>query len=66
MKERGIDCYDLGRIGPGIRSSNSVCEFKRYSGGEERVYNGEWIYTNKKWTEYLYAFYLSKKGIDRF
>ena len=53
MKERGIDCYDLGRISPGIRSSNCVCEFKRYSGGEERVYNGEWFYTNKKWINRL-------------
>ncbi len=66
MQGHGVECYDLGRIGPSTHSSNSVCEFKRYSGGEEQVYNGEWMFANKKWAEYLYAFYLNKNRIDRF
>jgi len=56
MKGQGVQYYDMGRIGPSTGNMNSVYEFKKYSGGEPIQYNGEWIFINKAWVEYLLAY----------
>jgi hypothetical protein len=57
LKDMGIKTYDMGRIGPGKRSGNSVYEFKSHIGSPEVSYNGEWIYSNNKILETLiYSF----------
>jgi hypothetical protein len=53
LKAKGCKKFDFGRIGPSLDSTNSVYEFKRYSGGQLIPLNGEWIYPIKKWVEYL-------------
>ena len=65
MKEQGVKCYDLGRVGPSTHNSNSVYEYKRYTGGELKQYNGEFVCVYRKWAEILYGIYLTYK-IPRF
>ena len=61
MKNNGVRFYDMGRIGPGRKNSNSVYEFKKYSGGDFVQYNGEWIYVRKRWVEYLLAYIVKER-----
>lgn len=56
LRERMVRKFDFGRIGPSLGTSNHVYEFKKYSGGKEVQYNGEWIrFFKKSWIEYLIA-----------
>jgi hypothetical protein len=59
LKDNGVEQFDFGRIGPGKRSTNSVYEFKSYSGGMETPYNGEWVYSNNKFLESAFYFLLN-------
>lgn len=46
LKANGVKKFDFGRIG--IGKSNSVAEFKSYSGGDIVNYNSSWEYCNNK------------------
>jgi hypothetical protein len=61
LRENGVKVFDMGRIGPGKRSSNSVYEFKSYIGSPEVRYNGEWIHSNNKLFEKLFYIYMNLK-----
>jgi hypothetical protein len=61
LRDNGIKNFDMGRIGPGKRSSNSVYEFKSYIGSPEISYNGEWIYSNNKFIETAFYAFMNLK-----
>lgn len=62
LKANGVKIFDFGRIGVGKRSSNSVYEFKSYSGGKIINYNSAWEYSNSKFLNILLSIFKSLKS----
>lgn len=54
LAANGCTRFDFARIAPGIGGANSVYNFKRLSGGQPVIYNGEWTYCKSRTVETIY------------
>src|SRR5690554_1662546 len=55
LQDLKIEEFDFGRIPPGTDNMDSIYISKSYSGGIPISYNGQWIYSKKKWIDLLYT-----------
>lgn len=58
LKQAGVQTFDYGRIPPSADHMDDIYIAKSYSGGSPIGYNGQWIYTESLWKEYVMSAYL--------